>query len=180
MSCLAVLFALDEQDVRKLRSVERRERSDYMHEEIEELFFDNHPKYTYELDKSWDAMHRMLTDGNLNFKNEFPPLCNVIFGGEFLYGLVREDSREVIVPEEEDDEYMILKTPEQVAEIAGALPQRTKEECRERYYMIDEEDYGFPPDEEDFEYTWEYLEDSIAFWKKAAEEGRYVLFTVDR
>lgn len=39
---------------------------------------------------------------------------------------------------------------------------------------------GFPPDEEDFEYTWEYLEDSIAFWKKAAEEGRYVLFTVDR
>ena len=35
-------------------------------------------------------------------------------------------------------------------------------------------------DEEDFEYTWENLEYSLDFWKRAAEEKRYVLFTVDR
>lgn len=180
MGCLAVLFALNEQEVEKLRAVKRKERADYMHEEIEEIFFDDYPEYTCELDKSWDAMHRMLTDGNLNFENQFPPLCNVIFGGEFLYGLVRQPSGEVIIPEEEEDEFMILKTPEQVAEIAKALPERSKEECRKCYYMIDKEDYGFPPDEEDFEYTWYYLQDSLDFWKKAAEEKRYVLFTVDR
>lgn len=180
MGCLAVLFALNEDDVKKLRAVERWERSGYMHEEIEEIFFDDYPEYTCELDKSWDAMHRMQTDGTLGFDNAFPPLGNVIFGGEFLYGLVREDSGEVIIPEEEDDEYMILKTPEQTAEIAEALSHITKEECRERYDRIDADDYGFPPDDEDFEYTWEYLQDSLDFWKKAAEDGRYVLFTVDR
>ena len=180
MGCLAVLFALNEQEVEQLRLVKRQDRSDYMHEEIEEVFFDDYPEYTCELDKSWDAMHRMLTDGNLNFENTFQPLCNVIFGGEFLYGLVRESSGEVITPETEDDEFMILKTPEQVAEIAKVLPERTKAECRECYNKIDEDDYGFPLDDEYFEYTWEYLQESLPFWKKAAEEKRYVLFTVDR
>lgn len=38
MGCLAVLFALNDQEVEKLRLVERQERSDYMHEEIEKIF----------------------------------------------------------------------------------------------------------------------------------------------
>ena len=60
MGCLAVLFALDDQDVRKLVQVKRENRAEYMHEEIEEVFFEEYPEYTCELDKSWDAMHRML------------------------------------------------------------------------------------------------------------------------
>lgn len=180
MSCLAVLFALNEQEVEKLMSVARDGRSEYMHEEIEELFFDDFPEFVCELDKSWDAMHRMLTDGNLDFTNQYPPLCNVIFGGELIYGLVRKPSGEVTIIDDEDDEYMILKSPEQVAEIAEALPKRTKEECRKCYDRIDGDDYGMEPDEEDFEYTWEYLQDSLSFWRKAADEKRYVLFTADR
>lgn len=180
MSCLAVLFALSEQEVEKIKLVKRQERSEYLHEEIEEIFFEKYPEYTCELDKSWDAMHRMLTDGNLNFENKFPPLCNMIFGGEFLYGLVRKPSGRITQPKGEDDEFIILKTPEQVEKIAKALPNRTKDECRKCYYMIDKEDYGFQIDEEDFEYTWTYLQSSLDFWKKAAAEKRYVLFTVDR
>ena len=180
MGCLAVLFALDDRDVEKLRNVKREDRGGYMHEEIEEMFFERYPEYLCELDKSWDAMHRMLTDGNLDFENKFPPLCNVIFGGEFLYGLMRKPSGEVVIPDGEEDEYMILKTPKEVAEIAEVLPARTKEECRKCYDQIEEADYGMEPDEEDFEYTWEYLQYSLDFWKKAAEEKRYVLFTVDR
>lgn len=140
MGCLAVLFA--------------------------QTFFESFPEYVCELDQSWDAMHRMLTDGKLNFENSFPPLCNVIFGGEFVYGLTRQPSGEVIISEGEEDEYMILKTPVQVAEIAEQLPKRTKGECRKCYDMIDSEDYGMHPDEEDFEYTWEYLQDSLGFWKR--------------
>ncbi len=180
MGCLAVLFALNEQEIEAFRKVERTERSYYLHNELEENFWNDFPEYVCELDKSWDAMHRMLTDGNLNFENRFPPLCNVIFGGEFLYGLMRDPSGEVLRPDEEDDEYIILKTPEQVAEIAEALPKRTKEECRKCYDSIDEEDYGFATNDEDFEYTWYYLQDSLLFWQKAAEEKRYVLFSVDR
>ena len=180
MGCLAVLFALNEQDVEKLRSIDRKDRSAYMHEEIEELFFDSYPEYMCELDKAWDAMHRMLTDGNLNFENQFPPFSNVIFGGELLYGVMRDPSGNIIIPEGEEDEYIILKTPEQTAEIAQALPAKTKEECRRCYDTIDPEDYGQQPDEEDFEYTWEYLQSILDFCKKAAAEKRYVLFTVDR
>lgn len=124
-------------------------------------------------------MHRMLTDGNLDFENRFPPLCNVIFGGEPIYGLIHQDG-EIEIPEEEEDAFMILKTPEQVNEIAMTLPKRTKEECRKCYDMIDADNYGEQPNEDDFEYTWEWLQESISFWLKAAEDKRYVLFTVDR
>lgn len=180
MGCLAVLFALNEQETERFLAVERCERADYMHEVIEEEFWNDFPEYVCELDKSWDAMHRMLTNGSLDFENRFQPLCNVIFGGEFVYGLTRLPSGKVIISEGEEDEYMILKTPEQVALIAKELPKRTKEECRKCYDRIDPEDYGMQPDEEDFEYTWYYLQDSLDFWKKAAEDKRYVLFTVDR
>lgn len=180
MGCLAVLFALNEQELETFLNVERTERAYYMHNEIEENFWNDFPEYVCELDQSWDAMHRMLTDGSLNFENQYPPLCNVIFGGEFVYGLVREPSGEVTIPDEEDDAYIILKTPQQAAEIAQALPNRTKEDCRQCYDKIDEEDYGSALDDEDFEYTWAYLQDSLEFWKIAAAEKRYVLFTVDR
>ena len=85
---------------------------------------------------------------------------------------MREPSGEVITPQEEDDEFMILKTPEQVVEIAKVLPERTKAECRECYNRIDEEDYGFPLDEEDFEYTWEYLQDSLDFLEKSGRRKK--------
>ena len=39
MGCLAVLFALNEQEVQKLKLIKRKERSEYLHEEIEEIFF---------------------------------------------------------------------------------------------------------------------------------------------
>lgn len=36
-------------------------------------------------------------------------LCNVIFGGKFVYGLMRKPSGEVVIVDDED-EYMVLKT----------------------------------------------------------------------
>ena len=148
MGCLAVLFALNEQELETFLNVERPQRAYYMHNELEENFWNDYPEYVCELDQAWDAMHRMLTDGSLNFENKFPPLCNVILGGEFVYGLERDPSGEVLIPDEEDDAYIILKTPQQVAGLAEALPKRTKEECRQCYDKIDEEDYGFAPYDE--------------------------------
>ena len=98
MGCLAVLFALNEQELETFLNVERTERAYYMHNEIEENFWNDFPEYVCELDQSWDAMHRMLTDGRLNFENQYPPLCNVIFGGEFVYGLVRETRLSLLEP----------------------------------------------------------------------------------
>ena len=64
--------------------------------------------------------------------------------------------------------------------MAAELPKITEEQFREWYYKIDEEDYGYPRSEEDFNYTWEWFSDSINFWERAAAEKKYVLFTVDQ
>ena len=41
-------------------------------------------------------------------------------------------------------------------------------------------DYGFPLTDEDFEYTWNWFNGTREFWKLAAQENRYVLFTADQ
>ena len=179
MRDLAVLFALSKEEAESFKTVPRAVRSDYMHDNIEDIFFDEHLEYTQELETSWDAMHRMLTDGSLNVQNQHPPLCNVILGGEILYGLKMEDHNP-IYSEEESDQLIILKTPEQVREIAEALPKRTKEACRMCYDRIDSRNYGNEKNDEDFEYTWQWLQRSLVFWPRAAKEKRYVLFAADQ
>jgi len=45
MGCLAVLFALNEQELETFLNVERTERAYYMHNEIEENFWNDFPEY---------------------------------------------------------------------------------------------------------------------------------------
>ena len=170
MSCLGVLFALTEKEAAQLKAVPRNGRFNYMYENIEDIYFDKYPEFKQELDKSWDAMHRMLTDRTLLYGDKCQPLCNVILGGEVLYGSEWE----------EEDGILVLKTPGQVSEIAKLLPHQDKEECRHAYDSINEEDYGFPLSEDDFAYTWEWMQGSLEFWQRAASEKRYVLFTADQ
>jgi len=167
MSCLGVLFSLDASEVEKLKSFDSDEdRLDYLQEELEDVYFKQYPNRIAELDKSWDALHRCLTDGKLEYSNGIYPLNHVILGGEILYY--------------SGDYIMTLKTPQQVREIATAVQNISEAELRRGYYTIDCHDYGFPLTEDDFNYTWAWFEGSIAFWKLAMEEGRYVLFTVDQ
>lgn len=169
MSCLGALFAVNAAVVKKIKDLPRCKRPDFISTELEEDYFNHHPDLLESLDKSWDAMHRTLTNGYLSFDKPDSPLGLVILGGELLYW-----------GENERDYIITLKTPGQVAEIAAALPKFTKEECRRRYFSIPEEDYEFPLNEDDFKYTWEYLSGTIDFWQRAAEKNLYVLFTVDQ
>ena len=166
MSCLGVHFALSEEEVANLRSKPDNEsRLEYLQEEVEETYFEKHPDLLAENDKSWDAMHRTLTDGKLSWDNGKYPLNHVIMGGEPLYS---------------DDDYIIsLKTPKQVQDIAAALPSVTEAEFRKRYFAIDES-YGFPLSEEDFGYTWENFQSVRELFLRAASKNRYVLFTADQ
>lgn len=167
MSCLGVLFSLSQSEVDKLKSFTNDEdRLDYLQEEIEETYFDEYSQFVAELDKSWDALHRSLTDGRLTYSNGTFPLSHVILGGDILYT--------------RGDYIMTLKTPEQVRAIASTLENVDRDILKQGYYRINENDYGFPLTDEDFEYTWDWLEQSKGFWKLAAEKNRYVLFTVDQ
>lgn len=68
MSCLGVLFSLDKESVDKLKSFESdEERLDHLQMEIEEEYFNKYPDKLCELDKAWDAIHRTLTDGKLEW-----------------------------------------------------------------------------------------------------------------
>jgi Domain of unknown function (DUF1877) len=167
MSCLGVLFSLDVETVGKLKSFKSDEdRLDYLQEEIEEKYFSEFPDKIAELDKSWDTLHRCLTDGKLEYKNGQFPLSHVILGGEILYF--------------GSDYIMTLKTPDQVKQIADSLNSIDKEYLKRGYSKIDEKDYGFPLSDDDFEYTWTWFDGSKKFWNLAGGQDRYVLFTADQ
>ncbi len=167
MACLGVLFSLDKEAVDTLKAFESdEERLLYLQEEIEETYFEKYPEKIAELDKSWDALHRSLTDGKLEWENGTFPLNHVILGGELIY--------------DEDDYIMSLKTPEQVSQIASEIEKIDEDTLKKGYENIDTKDYGFSLTDEDFEYTWNWFSGSKDFWKQAAEENRYVLFTVDQ
>jgi len=89
-------------------------------------------------------------------------------GGEILYN--------------GNDYIMTLKCPKEVQEIAKAVKNITKEVLKKGYEQIsaDDEDYADFISEEDFQYTWDWFSNSIAFWELAAKENRYVLFTADQ
>lgn len=121
-----------------------------------------------ETDKSWDTIHRCLTDGKLGWDNGEYPLKLCIFGGEQLY---------------EGDDYVVsLILPHEVKDLARAMKQVTKKWMRTRYDAIDPQDYdyGLHMGEEDWEYTWGFFKALVEFFDKAAKANRAVIFTVSQ
>ena len=79
MSCLGVLFSLDKKTVDRLKSFsDDEERLDFLQGDIEEIYFDQNPEWVCELDKAWDAIHRTLTDGKLEWTNGTYPLNTAV------------------------------------------------------------------------------------------------------
>ncbi len=111
-------------------------------------------------------MHRALSDGQLSWDGGEYPLNHTVLAGELLYT--------------DSDYIMSLKTPNQVRDIAAALPAITEEEFRRRYSAIDAESYGSPLSDEDFRYTWDWFQGVRDLYTRAAKEGRFVLFTADQ
>ncbi|WP_433220890.1 YfbM family protein [Dactylosporangium sp. CS-047395] len=120
-----------------------------------------------EVDKAWDAMHRCLTDGTLRLgRHGGGPLELAVLGGGQHY---------------EGGEYIVAHIlADQVPAVAEALDSVDEAWLRERYDLIDPDDYQGALEDEDFEYTWHYLQDVRNFYKRAAAVGRSVIFTVDQ
>lgn len=169
MGSLGVLFAVDEITVERIRNMKMSERPDYISDDLEELYFEDYPERTCELDKSWDAMHRAFTDGSLCFDCSEYSLGLAVLGGEILYF----DGKEY------DDYIITAKTPEQVKTVYEALRDLSEKDLKKGYGRIDPEEYE-DKGEEDYEYTLEYVRDSLPFWRFAADHGLWVLFTADQ
>lgn len=105
MACLGVHFAVNNEQYQKLLSIKSdAELIALIQEEIEAKW---DKEWLHETDKSWDAIHRCLTDGKLEWQNGTFPLNAVILGGMQLH---------------RGDNYIVtLLTPEQVTEAAKSL-----------------------------------------------------------
>jgi len=167
MSSRGVHFAITQHETERLLAKRRvRKRVEIITEEIEErMEMEEHRQWCCETDKAWDAIHRCLTDGSLTFSPHPSGLHAIILGDEVLCHL---------------DWYIItLVRRDRVRELLTPLMAVTKENMRVAYEAIDAGEY---PDKsaEDFEYTWEWFNHLRAFWQRAAEAERDVIFTVDQ
>ena len=94
------------------------------------------------------------------------PLNRAVLGGKHLY---------------DGDDYVVsYVASNEVKDVAAALAPLTEAELRARYDLIDPDDYDGAQGEEDFKYTWGYFQSVRDLYKKAAADGRAVVFTVDQ
>ena len=165
MACRGVHFALTPPQEARLLAAAGDDRAvlDLIQEEIESEW---DAGWLCETDKAWDGIHRCLTDGRLMLDNGSPPLSLCIFGGRQLYG--------------GGDYFVCYVTREQVPEVAAALEKFSRATFDAAFNRLGKTDYEGPRDEDDREYTWQYLRAVATFYRKAAEGGRAVIFTVDQ
>ena len=164
MACLGVHFALNNEQYKKLLSAKSdSELISILHEEIEEEW---DTEWLHQTDKAWDAIHRSLTDGKLEWNNGTFPLNAVIMGGKRIH--------------QGEDYIVTILTPEQVVETAVALKKIDEMAFKQGYENIAQEDYGGEKGQDDFEYTWAWFQGLPNLFDKAARAGRAVLFSADQ
>jgi len=164
MACRGVHFAIDLKIYEKLLSAKSDgDLIEIIQEEIEEKWDE---EWLRETDKSWDAIHRCLTDGNLEWQNGSFPLNAVILGGKQLH---------------EGDDYIVsVVPPQQVPFVAQALEKIDQATLKKGYDNIDQLSYDTEVSEEDFKYTWNWFKELPSLFSKAGESGRAIIFSVDQ
>ena len=156
-----VHFAVTPTQARELLAAKSDRKLMALIEAIEEAW---DKAFLVESDKAWDAIHRCLTDGSLLYVSGEYPLNHCICGGRQLH--------------RGHDYTVSFVSTRQVKDVAAALPKVTKAWMRKRYARIDPKEY-IEMGDEDFGYTWANFLDVRRFYKKAAQAGRAVIFTVD-
>lgn len=164
MACRGVFFAITREEGDALHGASGNDEALMtLVEDIEEAWDSNN---LAECDKAWDAMHRVLTDGRLEYGNGPYPLNHCVLGPRQLH---------------RGDSYIAsLVAPEEVREVATALHTLTREWFEARYRTVVPKDYAPEYGEEDLEYTWESFQGVRELYAKAASEGKAILFTVDQ
>ena len=112
---------------------------------------------------TWDAMHRCLTEGELDpAAGEFP-LNHAVLGGKQLY--------------KGTDSTAVLIRPDMTRFIADALSELDQDEMRPKFMALAGGTYDQPVDEKHFMQMWRLLQDLQVFFDAAAENLEAVVFT---
>jgi hypothetical protein len=164
MTTRGVHFALTDSDREKvLATSDPEDLVELISERLEPKYLAN-DRWSFQLDKAWDALHRSLTDGQLLYETGPFPLAYAVLGGKPL--------------DAGDDYTACLVAPAYVGETATALAEITRDWLRTRYFALSPKKYG-PLSEEDFDYTWTSFLGLPEFFARAARAKRAVLFTTD-
>jgi hypothetical protein len=167
VSTLGVHFALDQTDLQRvLDAPDQNSLLELVREVIEDVYLES-DEWSHHTETAWNAIHRCLTNGRLEYEAGPWPLAYGVLGGQHLYG--------------GDEDYVVmLVLPDQVAEAAQALGGISKEWFRARYFEMDAAACGFSLEEKDFEFTWENFSGLPGFFRRAAAAGRAVIFTSEQ
>jgi len=161
MASRGVHFAITTEQMNALLEADEDGTIEEIIEEIEEAWDEDN---LAESDKAWDAMHRVLTDGQLEFGDPDQPLSLCVLGPRQLH---------------EDDDYLVsLVLPAEVTAVAKALEGVSEEWFRQQYETVVPKDYSPEYGPEDLEYTWSNFQDVRQLFRKAAERKRAVVFSV--
>jgi hypothetical protein len=164
MACRGVHFAITDDDLAALRAAGSDDDVMEVVERIEKRWEED-AGFVCETDKAWDAIHRCLTGGSLEFGAGPLPLRLCILGGEQLH---------------EGEGYIVsLVRHDQLPALIESLRDVTPEFMTKRYAQLPD-DYAEPKSDEDCQYTWDWFSDLPAFFERAAKAGRHVIFSVDQ
>lgn len=163
MACRGVFFAITPEQADALLATDGDHDVMALIETIEETWDEDN---LAECDKAWDAMHRCLTDGRLEYGNGPEPLNQCVLGPWQLH---------------KGDSYIVsLVSAEKVREVAAALKGVSEGWFRQQYRTIVPSDYAPEYGEQDLDYTWDWFQSVRELYAKAAARGRAVIFTVDQ
>jgi hypothetical protein len=167
MACLGVHFALSAEQTARFMAIPLPNDELLMAfiEEIEEGADGEgwDAEWVQETDKAWEAIHRCLTDGQLEYGDTPYHMC--------ILGVVNLHV---------GDDYIVnFLDPQEVKEVAAAIKDIDRDELRRRYDAIDTKSYGELSDS-GFEYIWSWFPHLREFFQKAAAHDRAMLFTVDQ
>jgi hypothetical protein len=136
---------------------------DYLDSQFEALLAEG---WVQESDKSWDAIHRCLTDGTLEEGDTPGHLC--VLGATDYFWVVLDNGQV--------DWIVNLLDPSEVRQAADAIRGIDRSELRRRYEGIDAASYRFEKSGDDFEYTWSWFPHLEEFFQRAAGAERWVVF----
>jgi hypothetical protein len=152
--------AITSDDVARLLAVEGGERWDFVAGEVAARFVER-------MDKLWAPIHCALSDGTIDGTLGEPPLCNTVLGDHLVY-------------ESPIGDYVYLKHPPEVAEIADGLAALTRDQFADKWEQVypnpDSDALGLSFTRAEAEEFWPCVEGMRAFYLRAAAEGFAVLF----
>lgn len=116
-----------------------------------------------DLGTAWDAIHRCLTEGELDPAGGDFPLNHAVLGGKQLH--------------KGADSTAVLVRPDMTRFIADALEELTEDDFRKKFFALNPQSYQQPIDEKHFMKTWIALLTLKDFYLATAENMEAVVFT---